>query len=89
MQFEEDIKLLLRDIPDFPRPGILFKDITPLLGSPPACEKVVKKIAEHFSTENIHVLAAVEARGFYIRLADCTGIENSIHTDPQGREASL
>lgn len=64
MQFEEEVKSLLRDVPDFPRPGILFKDITPLLNSPSARNKVVEAIAAHFSKENIEVLAAVEARGF-------------------------
>jgi adenine phosphoribosyltransferase len=64
MLLEETLKPLLRDVPDFPKPGVLFKDITPLLNNPEATEKVVKAVAQHFSTQNIQALAAVEARGF-------------------------
>jgi adenine phosphoribosyltransferase len=64
MHLDKEIKPLLRDVPDFPKPGVLFKDITPLLNNPAATRKVVKTVAEHFSTKNIQALAAVEARGF-------------------------
>jgi len=64
MHLEEEIKPLLRDVPDFPKPGILFKDITPLLNNPLARRKVVKEVADFFSTKNIDALVAVEARGF-------------------------
>ena len=64
MTLGEEIKPLLRDVPDFPKPGILFKDITPLLNNPLARRNVVKAVADHFSTENIDALVAVEARGF-------------------------
>lgn len=64
MLLEETIKPFLRDVPDFPKPGILFKDITPLLNNPVARRKVVMAIADQFSDKNIQALAAVEARGF-------------------------
>lgn len=64
MNLEEKIKPLLRDVPDFPKPGVLFKDITPLLSNPSARRRVVEMIASHFSSLNINALAAVEARGF-------------------------
>src|SRR6478752_7491885 len=64
MLAEEIVKPLLRDVPDFPKPGILFKDITPLLNDPYARKKVVESIVAHFSNERIEALAAVEARGF-------------------------
>ncbi len=64
MILEEEIKPLLRDVQDFPKPGILFKDITPLLGNPAVRKKVVDAIANNFAKENIQALAAVEARGF-------------------------
>lgn len=64
MQLEQTVKSLLRDVVDFPKPGIVFKDITPLLADPSARRKVVSAIANHFSKERIDVLAAVEARGF-------------------------
>jgi len=61
---EESIKALLRDVPDFPKPGILFKDITPLLAEPEARKLVVTEIANHFRDQKIDAVAAVEARGF-------------------------
>jgi len=54
----------IRDVPDFPKPGILFKDITPLLGHPPAFRAVVDRLAEAFSGQSIDAVAAAEARGF-------------------------
>jgi adenine phosphoribosyltransferase len=60
----ESLKSLLRDVPDFPKPGIIFKDITPLLADPQARREVVKALADQFKTTPVDVLAAVEARGF-------------------------
>lgn len=64
MSIEEKIRGLLRDIPDFPRPGIIFKDITPLLSSPPVRGEVVEAIVDHCRPLRPDVIAAVEARGF-------------------------
>jgi adenine phosphoribosyltransferase len=61
---EEIVKALLRDVRDFPKPGILFKDITPLLAEPEARKLVVMEIANHFKDQQIDAVAAVEARGF-------------------------
>jgi adenine phosphoribosyltransferase len=61
---EEELKPLLRDVADFPKPGILFKDITPLLANPFARERVVDAIADHFKNHQIDAVAGVEARGF-------------------------
>ncbi|HNR75064.1 MAG TPA: adenine phosphoribosyltransferase [Cyclobacteriaceae bacterium] len=61
---EETLKSLLRDVPDFPKPGILFKDITPLLAEPAARRQVVNEIANYFRDKQIDAVAAVEARGF-------------------------
>ena len=54
----------IRDIPDFPKPGIMFKDITPLLASPRAFHIVLDSLAERFIGEHIDVVVGVEARGF-------------------------
>ena len=54
----------VRDIPDFPKPGIMFKDITPLLASPRAFHIVLDAIAERFIGEHIDAVVGVEARGF-------------------------
>jgi adenine phosphoribosyltransferase len=55
---------LVRNIPDFPKPGILFKDITPLLSDPRAFHMVLDGLAEQFIGEYIDVIAGIEARGF-------------------------
>ncbi len=55
---------LIRDVPDFPRPGIGFKDITPLLASPRALHIVLDGIAERFIGEHIDAIVGIEARGF-------------------------
>ncbi len=54
----------IRDIPDFPKPGILFRDITPLVGTPAAFRRAVVDMANPFRQEKIDVVAAAEARGF-------------------------
>jgi adenine phosphoribosyltransferase len=54
----------IRDIPDFPKPGILFKDITPLLASPRAFHIVLDSLAERFIGEHVDAIVGVEARGF-------------------------
>ena len=54
----------IRDVPDFPKPGILFKDITPLLADPRAFHIVLDSIAERYIGEHIDAIVGVEARGF-------------------------
>lgn len=55
---------LIRDVPDFPKPGILFKDITPLLANPRAFHIVLDSLAERFIGEHVDAVVGVEARGF-------------------------
>jgi adenine phosphoribosyltransferase len=64
MSLEQKLKSLLRDVPDFPKPGIIFKDITPLLATPSVRAEVVRAIAEHYQSLGIDAIAGVEARGF-------------------------
>lgn len=54
----------IRNIPDFPKPGILFKDITPLLANPRAFHIVLDALAERFIGEHIDAIVGIEARGF-------------------------
>jgi len=54
----------LRDVPDFPKPGILFKDITPLLADPRAFHITLDLFAERFIGEHVDVVVGVESRGF-------------------------
>ena len=66
MEFSHALELI-RKIPDFPKPGILFQDITPVLASPEAFAAVVKEMAK--SAQNIDVVAGIEARGFILAAA--------------------
>lgn len=54
----------IRDVPDFPVPGILFKDITPLLQDPYALREAVARLAEPFAGRAIESVVAIESRGF-------------------------
>ena len=55
---------LIRDIPDFPQSGILFKDITPLLSDPAAFQEVLDRFAEHAQALAPDIIAGIESRGF-------------------------
>ena len=57
---------LVRDIPDFPEPGILFRDITPLLGDVDAFRFVIDALADEFAGETIDRVVGIEARGFLL-----------------------
>lgn len=59
-----DLKRYIRDIPDFPKPGILFKDITPLLQAPDAFSYVIEQFATYTASKNIDAVVAIDARGF-------------------------
>lgn len=60
----ERIKKAIRDVPDFPKPGIIFKDITPVLESPGLFSDSIDLFAEMVSTKKIDLVAGIEARGF-------------------------
>ena len=64
-----DLRALIRDIPDFPRPGIVFKDITPLLLDPRAVDAAVLGIADWAAPRRIDFVVAAEARGFILGAA--------------------
>jgi adenine phosphoribosyltransferase len=59
-----DLSSYIRDIPDFPKPGILFKDITPLLADPVAFRHAIDRWGVEFDGRPIDAIAAAEARGF-------------------------
>ena len=61
---KSDLKKFIRDIPDFPKKGIVFKDITPLLNEPTAFKKSIDLLTQKFKKENIQQVVAVDARGF-------------------------
>jgi adenine phosphoribosyltransferase len=59
-----ELKRFIRDIPDFPKPGILFRDITPLLADAAALQQTVRQLADPFRGKQIQAVVAAEARGF-------------------------
>jgi len=63
----EDALSLIRDIPDYPKPGILFKDITPLLADPSAFSAVIKAFVAQI--DDVEIIAGIEARGFIFAAA--------------------
>jgi adenine phosphoribosyltransferase len=61
---EQQLRGLIRDVPDYPRPGIMFKDITPLLGQPESFRLACEEMAAAFHSERVTHVAAIESRGF-------------------------
>lgn len=64
----EQIKAVIRDIPDFPKPGIVFKDITPILKQPILCTSIVDEFIERLKGTRIDAVAGIESRGFLFGL---------------------
>jgi adenine phosphoribosyltransferase len=60
----QDLAKIIRDIPDFPKPGIIFKDITTLLSDAEAFKQAVDSLAGQYAGQQIDMVACVEARGF-------------------------
>ena len=66
---EDEFKKYIRDIPDFPKKGVIFRDITNLLKNGDMFQKTIDKIAYRFSEEEIDIICSVEARGFILGAA--------------------
>ena len=62
----DDLKLKIRTIPDFPIPGIQFRDITTLLADPDAFNDIIERFVNHYQDEQIDLVVGIEARGFII-----------------------
>ena len=60
----DDLKKLIREIPDYPKPGILFYDITTLLKDPGGFHAMVDSLCAHYNGKRVDVVAGIEARGF-------------------------
>jgi len=61
-----NLKEKIREIPDFPKPGISFKDITTLLKDPEALRETIRVLAEHFKDSGVEMIIGVESRGFIL-----------------------
>jgi adenine phosphoribosyltransferase len=60
----DDLKKLIREIPDYPKPGILFYDLTTLLQDPRGFHSLVDRLCEHYNGKKVDLVAGIEARGF-------------------------
>jgi adenine phosphoribosyltransferase len=71
-----DLKAYIRDVPDFPQAGVLFRDITPLLGDAAARRYVLDQMAAHVAARNVDVIVGIESRGFLfgVPVADRLGL---------------
>lgn len=61
-----DLESYIRDIPDFPKPGVMFKDITPLLASPEGFKEAIERMAAPYDNANVTKVLGAEARGFIL-----------------------
>jgi adenine phosphoribosyltransferase len=61
-----DLKVFIKDVPDYPKPGIIFKDITPLLGNRGAFKFAIDALAENFKNKGIDIVVGIDARGFLL-----------------------
>lgn len=66
---EETLKSVIRDVPDFPKPGIIFKDITPVLTNPEISNQVLDHLHSLYKDQGIDVVAGIESRGFLFGFA--------------------
>jgi len=66
MTFESDLKASIRTIPDYPKPGILFRDITTLLGDARAFRRAIDELVQPWAGTKIDKVAGMEARGFIL-----------------------
>ncbi len=65
-QVESQVRNLIRDIPDYPKPGIIFKDITPMLADPAVFAAATRAMADAFRGDRITHVVAIESRGFIL-----------------------
>jgi adenine phosphoribosyltransferase len=59
-----DLESYIRDVPDYPKPGILFKDITPLLQNAAAFDETIRQLCEPYRAEPVQAIVGIESRGF-------------------------
>ena len=64
MSGADELKKLIRDVPDFPQPGIIFRDITPILANPDTFAEVIELMSRRWVGRGVAYVAAIEARGF-------------------------
>ena len=69
MTVEEKVKQSIRNVEDFPKKGIVFKDITPIFANPALCKEIVENMEVQLKDQSIDAIAGIESRGFFFGLA--------------------
>ncbi|MEM6523372.1 MAG: adenine phosphoribosyltransferase [Bacteroidota bacterium] len=64
MNLVDKVKSKIRDVKDFPKPGIVFKDVTPLLSDPKLCIEITSALADHWQDAQVDAVVGIESRGF-------------------------
>ena len=65
----QQLRALVRDVPNFPKPGILFRDLTPLMRDPSIWNLVIQDLAEKLESHSAELIVGIEARGFLVGIA--------------------
>lgn len=66
LSISDEIRKTLIDVVDFPKPGILFKDVTPIFNNPELCKKIIEELTDHYALEGIEYVIGLESRGFLL-----------------------
>jgi len=83
-----DLRASIRSIPDYPKPGIVFRDITTLLGNARAFRRAVDEMVQPWAGMKIDKVAGMEARGFILGGAVAHQVSRGVHSDPQKGQAA-
>ncbi len=78
MSIADQIKAHIKDVPDFPKEGIIFKDITPVLEDAATLKAIIDHLAEHYADKNITHIAGIESRGFIFGTALAYAMDKGI-----------
>lgn len=70
-----ELQQTIRDIQDFPKPGILFKDITPVLEDPKLCKRIIQEFVNNFESIGVDAIAGIESRGFLFGMPIAIALE--------------
>ena len=62
----DEVRSAIREVPDYPKPGVLFKDITPVLADPGLTRRIIRSMVETYQNKGIDIVAGIEARGFIL-----------------------
>ena len=83
-----DLKALIREIPDFPQPGISFKDISTVIGNAEAFHYIIEELAKGFRSARPEVVVGIESRGYIIGAPLGLRLRRRVYSGPQTGEAA-